>query len=368
MPIKTNATQPGYSLFSSNNNKTQSTRQDNNTSKLRELLSYASAPDAEKIKKSISTLSPQVQAELLKEVSGMYIAASSNEVEESGGVYSPQTNTISLDKYADRNLILHELGHAVHYVKGKDGEYDGYKMEELTDIFEKEVAAFKKKYPNEPALYAMMNPYEMFAECYALLNGSTDESLKILEKEFTKCLNQCKKMIEEIRTLPSEQRVAQSHDLKVGYNKDGVLNERSEIAKDGSDVTKDIYDKDGKGIFLGRTFESETSSHTTTYDGRKTKTVGHEIIDGVRCSYRNDHNSITGEDTTILSNNQNTVAYVTLPTGEKVTMEITKDGMTTYITDPNTPEYTTQMYKDKTGNEIKIKQYPDGRTETTKLN
>lgn len=27
MPIKTNATQPGYSLFSSNNNKTQSTSQ-----------------------------------------------------------------------------------------------------------------------------------------------------------------------------------------------------------------------------------------------------------------------------------------------------------------------------------------------------
>lgn len=136
--------------------------------------------------------------------------------------------------------------------------------------------------------------------------------------------------------MPEEERVSATHDLQVGYNKDGVLNERSEIAKDGSDVTKDIYDKDGKGIFLGRTFESETSSHTTTHDGRKTKTVGHEIIDGVRCSYRNDYNSITGEDTTILSNNHDTVAYVTVPTGEKVTMAITKDGMTTYITDTNT--------------------------------
>lgn len=52
-------------------------------------------------------------------------------------------------------------------------------------------------------------------------------------------------------------KASATHDLKVGYNKDGVLNEKIEIAKDGSKVTRDMYNKDGKSIFLCRTFESE---------------------------------------------------------------------------------------------------------------
>ena len=78
--------------------------------------------------------------------------------------------------------------------------------------------------------------------------------------------------------MPLSQRVSQTHELKVKYNKNGKLIEKIEEAKDGSETSKDIYYSEGN--FLGRTYNSKTMSVTTTFKGRETRTEGFEIIDG----------------------------------------------------------------------------------------
>ena len=93
----------GYKIFKDTNKissntkyvfKRKSSKAQAKEDKFAPLFKYASPQDAAKIRAAIDTIHPKVQDELLKEVSGIYISASSNEIEDAGGMYASTTTKL----------------------------------------------------------------------------------------------------------------------------------------------------------------------------------------------------------------------------------------------------------------------------------
>ena len=130
----------------------------------------------------------------------------------------------SFDATSLREIVIHELGHAI--------DYNGYlnnspsSENSFKDTFEQELkgylAAGKVQYKSEPdftkivdidqgiidynTCYATLNQKEMFAECYTLLMNGDCQSKDHIEKYFPKTLQAAKALLQEIRNKNDFER------------------------------------------------------------------------------------------------------------------------------------------------------------------
>ena len=130
----------------------------------------------------------------------------------------------SFDATYLREIVIHELGHAI--------DYNGYlnnspsSENSFKDTFEQELkgylAAGKVQYKSEPdftkivdidqgiidynTCYATLNQKEMFAECYTLLMNGDCQSKDHIEKYFPKTLQAAKALLQEIRNKNDFER------------------------------------------------------------------------------------------------------------------------------------------------------------------
>lgn len=120
--------------------------------------------------------------------------------------YDPNTNTIHANSDASKDVLAHELSHAVNWCFKKQISSGDLKV-----TFEHELKAYKAKgfeVGANSGSYAAKNSSEMFAECYALVNTGNCNTTKpeMLVKYFPKTLALAKEQIDYVRTLPDEDR------------------------------------------------------------------------------------------------------------------------------------------------------------------
>ena len=130
----------------------------------------------------------------------------------------------SFDTTYLREIVIHELGHAIDYngyLKNSPSSENSFK-----DTFEQELkgylAAGKVQYKYEPdfiktvdidqgtidfnTCYATASEREMFAECYTLLMNGDCKSKEHIEKYFPKTLQAAKALLQEIRNKNDFER------------------------------------------------------------------------------------------------------------------------------------------------------------------
>lgn len=213
---------------------------------LADLLENTTIYERAALEKTISELPGEVLWDLSKECSKMKVNDNSymtyDNVREAGH-YSPRDDDItiidaglynfpnilskdmkkSFDATYLREIVIHELGHAI--------DYNGYlnnspsSENSFKDTFEQELkgylAAGKVQYKYEPdftkivdidqgidynTCYATANEQEMFAECYTLLMNGDCQSKNHIEKYFPKTLQAAKALLQEIRNKNDFER------------------------------------------------------------------------------------------------------------------------------------------------------------------
>lgn len=127
------------------------------------------------------------------------------------GYYSTFDDKISLNSY-DPTVIVHELGHAID---NRNILKYSTQSEEFKKVFEEEMKAYEaagnqrhdgtyRAVPN----YCTTNEKEMFAECYTMLmfGKPSSSSGELILQYFPKTLEMCKKILQETRNRPPEER------------------------------------------------------------------------------------------------------------------------------------------------------------------
>lgn len=127
------------------------------------------------------------------------------------GYYNPIYDKISLNRY-NPATIVHELGHAID---NRNILKYSTQSEEFKKVFEEEMKAyeaagnkrFDNTFPGVPN-YCTLNEKEMFAECYAMLmlGKPSSSSGDLILQYFPKTLEMCKKILQETRNRPPEER------------------------------------------------------------------------------------------------------------------------------------------------------------------
>ena len=112
----------------------------------------------------------------------------------------------------DPTVIVHELGHAID---NRNILKYSTQSEEFKKVFEEEMKAYEaagnqrydgtyRAVPN----YCTTNEKEMFAECYTMLmfGKPSSSSGELILQYFPKTLEMCKKILQETRNRPPEER------------------------------------------------------------------------------------------------------------------------------------------------------------------
>lgn len=123
--------------------------------------------------------------------------------DEPAGTYSPRDDKISLNYY-NTSVIVHELGHAIDNPNSRSTYSTD--SEEFKKVFEEEMKAYEaagnKRFPD--GAYCTYDEQEMFAESYEMLMLGKPNGVII--KYFPKTLEMCKKILQEVRNLPADER------------------------------------------------------------------------------------------------------------------------------------------------------------------